>query len=230
MKICKIDLIDACQDYINCYPDRYPKQDFSLYKKVQKFKKGHEEGYFGFINDDRLDVIITGSNDMKDWFDNFDILYEGSDENIKAHTGFFLGWLALRDIVLNMAIKFKVVIVKGHSRGAAIATLGARDIKYQDKHNWKKDIEIKLITGGSPRVYNEAGADDFAQCGIESFRIVNGKDTVTQVPFGFGYKHIGKEIKIGQGWSWNPMSLVSNPLHHYPDLYYKNMKEYKGKI
>lgn len=104
------------------------------------------------------------------------------------------------------------IVICGYSHGAAIALLCHEYCKFN-----RPDI---LIEGyGCPRVVwgflRKAVKQRF-----EGFTVIrNGCDLVTHVPPAlFGYRHIGKMVKIGKGKGYTPIKS------HYSNLYSKELE------
>ena len=168
---------------------------------------------------------ITGNNDTQykidngilyfqcsisasDWLSNFDFPIEPyKDGPIEwyGHKGFIDTWKANRDKLLHEIVTNNVTTIVGYSRGAAIALLAHEDCIYNN-------IKVKTYAFGCPRVVwmpnKELSTrwDDFTRIKVRG-------DIVTNLPpWLFGYKHVGKEIKIGPGaFPW--------PSHHEPKEY-----------
>jgi len=232
-------LVNTCQDFINSYFGKQGQIDFSHLTETKIIKFGIDEGFHG--DDEKYrHIVIQGTDEKLEWHgnekSNFNFFSKafhipenkhlGHNEKIKIHSGFFQAYRIGREMLLQLANCGKNIIVKGHSRGGAIATLLARDIQWHVDNVWKTNQHVILITGGSPMVYNSYGAKEFDQCWIESYRLVYCNDIVSRVPF-FGYKHIGGLLQLGKPYLWIPIGL---PYDHYPWKYLKAMKEYKGEF
>lgn len=78
------------------------------------------------------------------------------------------------------------VFVTGHSLGGAAATLCAARLH-------KEGVPIQAVYPvASPRVGNWRFANEYNHVlGDRTFRLVNHRDIVTRIPFGFGYRHVG---------------------------------------
>lgn len=218
MKEFPITWKQALRAMANCYHDekRDGKEDYDMFYagSVKPFSGGIDEGYTAIGTNSELYIIFCGTNSWKDWFSNFDCTYEGADKSIKAHEGFFKGYLSCR-YISDIAKDYDTVIVLGHSRGGDLATLCARDIAWKCKHTWRAIKKIWCVTAGSPKVYNEAGVKDWNATDINSIRFVYGSDIVPESPFGFqGYNcHVRGFVQLGK------KGLFANPLDHYPLRY-----------
>ena len=241
MRINKNILIKRCQDFINSYHNSHGETDFSFYEKYLKFKFGIDEGYYG-IKGNEIHIVIQGTDEKLEWkghkSSNFNFLnkrvirlsknHAGRNRKIKVHPGFYEAFLTGKDYFLSLAQGKKYIFVTGHSRGAGIGTLAARDIQYHIDNIWKTNQKVVLITGGSPRVYNRAGAKEFDNCGIISYRLKYRNDPVSGVPLLLmGYRHIKGLIKLGKPFIFAPFPM---PWDHEPIKYLEGMKKYKGII
>lgn len=76
------------------------------------------------------------------------------------------------------------IICTGHSLGAAIATVAAKELEADE-----------LYTFGSPRVGNKTYVEYLHKSNITPYRYVNNNDIITALPFAFmGYHHFGDAI------------------------------------
>jgi predicted lipase len=120
-----------------------------------------------------------------------------SYNNIKVHNGFLDQYLIIKnklfdnidDIIKNNNIG--EISLSGHSSGGAIANIASIDFckKY-------KDIQIKCVTFGSPKVGNENFVDEYNKYVKDSYRIVNKNDIIEHLPLPIIYKHIHEPIYL----------------------------------
>lgn len=76
------------------------------------------------------------------------------------------------------------IICTGHSLGAAIATVAAKELEADE-----------LYTFGSPRVGNKTYVEYLHNSNVTPYRYVNNNDIITALPFAFmGYHHFGDAI------------------------------------
>lgn len=88
-----------------------------------------------------------------------------------------------------------VVVLVGHSLGGAIASLFARYLR-----NKEKNLKVKLITIGSPKVGDAKWRSVMIPSGkLEIYRITNGCDPVPCLPPMCNYVHIGTHIHLKNG-------------------------------
>lgn len=164
------------------------------------FRAGNSEGVI--LNQDNMKIImIFGSNELVDWLYNF--WFRGVEtpypsvtrDEIKVHKGFYHSYLHIRDYIRQATAGCKQVLVYGQSHGAAVGTLAALDIQYNNP-----ECDVRLLTTGSPLVGNKAFAESFRKYIRSYIRIVNGGDIVTGVPFKWlgGYVHTVPETHIGK--------------------------------
>jgi len=160
-----------------------------------------------FIKDDYQIVNFFYSSEGIDWKTNFNFWfkkwkrpdYARSDSKIRVHTGYFDGWMRIRDKVLGMITSDKI-IVTGFSMGGGVSSIAAVDIDYN-----KNPIEIHCFDFDGAKVWNKAGRDSFAKRISNGFKIKNGNDLVTKVPpF---YYHAGTKIHIGAKEYWWKFSV-----------------------
>lgn len=161
-------------------------------------------------------IVIKGSDDFKDWKNNFEFskLYFRNGE---VHKGFFKQAVKIFRSE-NFKNKDKKITIVGHSSGAAVAQALALLL---ESLNFKY---LNIITLGSPRVFCLKLVRYFNK-NIKHYRIVNGIDIVTFLPpIIFNYFHTGLKIQIGKAkWYKNLLYLFFKSLKdHKPDLYYYN--------
>lgn len=130
--------------------------------------------------------------------------YKNMDKNKrwKCHRGFLRVWKAiepnLKDVIADMDVK--EIEIAGYSHGAAIALLCYEYCKFN-----RPDISdnINGVGFGCPRVVWGHLNNDVKKR-FEGFIVIrNGRDLVTHVPpVIFGFRHIGRLIKIGERWKF----------------------------
>lgn len=171
----------------------------------------------------KLHIIFRGTDSFKDWITDFQfwkksIPYKDVNPEVKVHTGFLNAYKhrGVRDKIHKFIKKdIEKVTITGHSYGAALATLCAVDLEYNFP---KKDYEVYLF--GSPRVGNKAFRDSYNKRVFKTFRVNNGNDIVTKIPFGvMGYRHIGIAIDVGLPRIFGAFSFNA----HKPSSYYINI-------
>lgn len=194
-----------CQACINSYGGRWGEPRPIFDKEIP-----FDFGFFGYKNDN-LYIVFQGSIGIRDWLDNFK--FSKQEFNGYVHRGFLHQYRLYRDIILQN-VDNKNVITVGHSLGAAMATLCNIDLKYQN-------LNVSSYTIGSPRV----GNSDFVKLHdslIPTIRIVNADDIVPNFPNEFmNYKHVGKEIRIGNR-KWYKIFSIAD---HDPRNYLKSLSK-----
>ncbi len=110
-----------------------------------------------------------------------------------CHSGFVKGarrlWPRIARVVLGTP---RAVVLTGHSKGAAEATLAAALMTLAGKP------PKELVTFGSPRV--GMGRLGRILAGVPVARYVNGADCVPRHPWPlWRYRHVGEEIRLGRG-------------------------------
>jgi len=99
---------------------------------------------------------------------------------IKIHGGFLTLYSNIREKLLSILKEYMKddtqLIITGYSLGGAISTLAALDL-------YKQYGNIIHYSFASPRLFNAIGALHFNSLNISSYRIQNGSDIVTSLPF-----------------------------------------------
>lgn len=150
---------------------------------------------FGFIAeyDKRIVIAFRGTNSSLElWLENFDPYPLKDDQTI--HDGFYDGWIQFKgDIDAKVVPVQKSILVTGHSRGAALATLCARHLAKN------RGRQCSSITYGSPRVGNKVYRDQYNALPINTTRVVNGYDFAEEMPpHILGFRHVGNRYWLGQ--------------------------------
>lgn len=120
---------------------------------------------------------------------------------VKMHQGFINAYLSVRDEIHEHAQQSETTQyrITGHSLGGAIATLCAVDLQY----NFGQNISIEVYTFGSPRVGNDAFADSYNRRVPDTWRVINGWDTVVGLPVPWqGYRHVDTSLKLARNFTW----------------------------
>lgn len=158
------------------------------------------------VTKDRI-LLIPGSNDLSDWFKNFDVIdlagkkFKAQDASRSRsgalfHAGF---WLHTQQIH-GFAKENKVRFIVGHSLGAAAAQiLGVA-------------LNVPTVGFASPRVKKGKGPVRHED---KVLNICRTDDLVTRVPPSeFGFRRLGKTYRL------NPPSVnkgIDHSMSHYKD-------------
>jgi alpha-beta hydrolase superfamily lysophospholipase len=145
-------------------------------------------------------IAFRGSTTIDAWITNFDFDTTNTDicSGCTAHHGFWNSWVDARDAV-TPAVKqaattfpdYKIVAV-GHSLGAAIASLGAAQLR-------NSGLTIALYTFGSPRIGGTKTSSYISNQPGGNFRVTHWNDPVPKLPLlTMGYVHISPEYYINK--------------------------------
>ncbi len=151
-------------------------------------------------------LAIPGTYSVKDWLTNLKLnslvtpyMGDGYRGKVKLHTGYYLGYLSVRESVLKFAETDLCLVVAGHSSGGCLAQIAGVDINY---HLRKK---VETVTFGSPACGNKYWAES-ARKRITSTSYVNFLDFVPYLLF-FNY-HVTSLIPNLNIYN-NPHSIVN---------------------
>lgn len=182
-------------DDVNIYKDKF---------RANKVTVIDEDNDYAVVLErwDDVVVCIAGSDDLKDWFDNFKIISEHIPNYGKMHFGFYESFCSLNIQISRCMSKIdrnKPVKIIGHSKGGAIAEIMAFYLKKTARFE-----DVELFTFGSPRVGKGEWHRRFLDSEIKYSRYVNGKDPVPRVPRNYmGYIHVCDQKSMKDGWfSW----------------------------
>ncbi|CAN0420456.1 unnamed protein product [Ascophyllum nodosum] len=179
-------------------------------------------------NDDVIIVVFRGTLESADWATNLKIVTRdvpvawGLSINCNVHEGFDDGvntvWVGcgMRDMIkslYNEKGKKRKLFITGHSLGAALATVTAAHLAFE------QNINITAIyTYGSPKIFNGPLAEEFdakINYGIplkdKCFRCRNNNDIVPSIP-PYPYNHVGTEIYIDRFGNIGAISWVDRLL------------------
>lgn len=201
-----------------CGPD-FMNMDYDTNQYTKGFKptfhieyggKNSTQGYIGYqTNINAIVVSFRGTEDVKNWITDLTAYRvpwpmcdntneDDGDGGCSVHKGFYQAEqnvigdvLSQVGSLLNKYPSYDV-LVTGHSLGAALATLTAFDIAYA-----YPDANVVVNNYGSPRMFNQAGAD-FASSGkmvTIGARRTHCKDIVIhQPPMALNFVHVAGEI------------------------------------
>lgn len=146
----------------------------------------------GFIaaDDKRVYIVFKGTSNAKDWETNRNIKFTTLSHGFKAHKGFSKAYQSVSETIRIAleAHKGKDIYITGYSLGGALANVCFYDVTYN------LGIQVsKLITFGSPRVFDEDSAALLNNLYPNvHHRIVNNNDIAPHVPPELlGYGHWG---------------------------------------
>ena len=134
-------------------------------------------------------VAIRGTNAVE-WYSNFDIAESQSDDAVFAENFLF----AAEDVLLGLTEVLKtqrapLVLVCGHSRGAACANLLALLLNAQIGAD-----NVMAYTFATPNTFR--GEDPGVDCS-NIFNLINPGDIVTKMPLeGWGYHRLGTDVLL----------------------------------
>lgn len=122
---------------------------FGGFHHIRDEKSGIDTYFKNFNGTDVL--VFYGSNEKADWITNFTFWfkkwkrpdYARSNSPIRVHSGYFDGWMRIREQVLDM-VTSDTVLVTGNSQGGGLAPK-----------------ELFCFDFAGPKVWNKAGRDSF---------------------------------------------------------------------
>lgn len=149
---------------------------------------------FIMSKEDNIFIVFRGSESLKDWFANFQTVYDpGPFSNTKAHEGFqdalFPAVISIIKVVDELYSADKKIWVTGHSLGGALCSLFAGMLI-------ENQYEVYgIYTFASPRPANGKFEKKLNKEVLgPHYRVVNAGDIVPHVPPEPFYSHPGKRI------------------------------------
>ena len=110
--------------------------------------------------------------------------------------------------------KGKVLLVTGHSLGAALTVISS----YMICKDFPQIAHlVKNVTVGCPRVGNSTFKDNYNKLVPKSIRIVNDKDLVTRIPK-IGFTHINEGITLNEKGEVITYSSL-NPFRYFVEIF-----------
>lgn len=189
------------------------------YKKI-----GKSTNYALIRKNQTLYVFFESSNGVTDWKNNLDFPAKPYRRNCKtvwfAHRGFIKAWKEVEPIIASTICDrtIKQIIIAGYSHGGALAVLC-------HEYAWFNRPDIRRnVFGfgfGAPRVFWGVISNEL-KLRWENFTVIkNINDLVTRLPPAtFGFKHVGKLIKIGKKGKYSGIEA------HLPQNYLEELKSF----
>jgi len=168
--------------------------------KFLEVKKGSDidTQYFVMADDNNIIIIFRGTDNLKDWFANFQAVRDpGPLTETKAHEGFqdalYPAVINLTNVIDEFGSRDKKLWLSGHSLGGALCSLYA-GMLIENGY----DI-YGIYTFASPRPANEKFASQLNEKVIgPHYRVVNTGDIVPHVPPEPFFSHSGNRIILKQ--------------------------------
>ena len=172
-------------------------------------------GGYGFVtfnkSEDVIIVSFRGSADVQNWIANVDAAQAWPFPqlpNVAVHAGFYQVYASVVAGLLQGVFgaqkacpRCRKLLVTGHSLGGALATMGA----FEWSELFRNQLEVSLVTFGSPRLGNPAFEREFRRRPIRRhWRVVHNADIVPHVPqqWQFPYwtvfSHVETEVWFNQ--------------------------------
>ena len=186
------DLAYEQQDTISSIVSEWQYQ-FIGFKNIVK-KPDIDTQCFVMSNDENIVVVFRGSDDLKDWFSNFQAVYDpGPLKETKVHEGFqdalFPSVISLTNLINSVNPINKCIWITGHSLGGALCSLFAGMLI---EHGYKV---YGIYTYASPRPGNGAFESKLNNRVVgPHYRVVNSGDIIPHVPPEPFFSHPGKRV------------------------------------
>jgi hypothetical protein len=146
---------------------------------------------------DNLIIAFRGSNEKKDWLNNFTFIktnfYSNTKKLGRVHSGFDSYYQNIRKTLLDLVSDYRQefpdgeIVITGHSLGGCCVLFAAEISEFTKNY--------KVVTFGSPRIGDSKFYSNFDNS--VCLRFVNRGDLVTELPTKLTYKHVGINVLIG---------------------------------
>ncbi|KAL1916440.1 uncharacterized protein VTP21DRAFT_5631 [Calcarisporiella thermophila] len=200
----KLASIGYCQDFRNGFNCGRYCSDFQHFE-LNTYFHTNKYGVNGYVARDTVGKVIVvgfgGTMSLKNWIENLKLLRVDmpGTEDSQVHLGFWESYLEARPLVLEAVSSLlqqhpdHSILITGHSRGGAIASLCAMDLRASQSI----PQEVSLATFGEPRLGDANFANHFDRLGILSKTFINKRDPVPHVPTLLsGWRRHGVEVWI----------------------------------
>jgi hypothetical protein len=204
----KAEIIKHCK--------KEPDTDFPLPENVTFIEVDNFQGFY-YIHYNVIYIYFNGSNETKDWIDNFNasrIEFKVDNHNCgKVHTGFYNYYINVRDTFVNIIknnLDVNEIHITGYSLGGScvIAALEASFIE--------NCPPITVVTFGSPRVGDLTFTSVFKKRIHKSYRVVNEYDPVPAVPLPIRFKHVHGLNLLKKNYNYtSKWSQIWNTITHF---------------
>lgn len=170
--------------------------------EIWHFKLWDSNEPFAFIaksQDGPVYLVFRGTKSDADWTENADfdeVSYELASNYGTVHHGFYGIYKSMSTAIITALKQYPdttKLYVTGHSLGSALSTLAVPDILANVPF---KPENVKHYNFASPKTANKQFASTYNQNGVDTYRLVNTCDLVTDVPPSsiskyIPYQHIG---------------------------------------
>lgn len=187
-----------------CKPELSTNKDFKLWQSHNGFNSegiklpnnvmfwdfDNFEGFY-FLDNNKLYIYFNGTNELSDWFDNFNAIRMDliiSDNFCgQVHKGFYNYYENVRESFLKLVndnINVSEIHITGYSLGGS-CVIGALEASFITNCP-----PITVVTFGSPRIGNLKFTNTFKNRIHKSTRLVNDHDPVPKVPLPIRFQHV----------------------------------------
>ena len=198
-------------------PNKKPEKSELFTNEPIFLDKGPAQGFI-VLDNNKLVISFSGSNELKDWITNFKAYitpyYCFNNYCGKVHSGFIEYYNNIRSIVQEEVTKYtldenieadeKEIVFCGYSLGGS-CVLAALDVSYI-----KNCPKLSVYTYGSPKVGDKTFSRKFKEQINISYRFVNDYDIIPSFPSPFKYKHVDGMVRLATKYNFFK-SIFYNP-------------------
>lgn len=175
-----------------------------------------------------LAICARGTTSFMDWVCDAQVrqvpFRDSTDQiapGIQVHRGFyrqFIGLFSKIDKIVKSHLQSGGnLLCVGHSLGSSLATIASLNYGRQYPR------QVFYVGCGTPRVGNQAFADDFDQCVQLRYRLKNARDPVCSIIPPLGYAHVGQEMHLGAADPIPDVPIMTDVTDHYISHYVETL-------
>lgn len=185
-----------------------------------KFKPLIKDNDYAIVSyeKDRIVFVFQGSNDIRDWCNNFIFKKVDNDrfDIDGVHKGFHKSALKFKDDVIRICSEYgdsHEILFACHSRAVPLAAINAYIVAK------KLGLSVSVIGFGGPRFASAAFRDEYRKLPIHFTECIIKRDPVPKLPFKkLGYKRVGHVKYLKNKW-WYFMPVPGIGFRVHTDYY-----------
>jgi len=204
--------------------DMYDREAITGIHKLKQFKNRNDVYNFRVYikdndvmiiakNSESINIIFIGSDDLKDWRDNFDAKMITIVKGLKGHQGFKDASKQFLDIIIETLAPGDNVNFIGHSKGGAMALMAA--ILWANQAKNLPSYRITVVSYGAPRIADWNITQKLKDLNITYYRVIFSRDFVCDLPpieMGFEHPWDNEVVILPETW-WHRFRVRAIRVH-----------------